>query len=193
MYGSAGFSRRFPCRPPRRRAAAPRRGARGRPAAGAPSGCAPGRRRRGRAAASFSDAGTVRAKNESRRSGPGGGKTCDRLPAEERLDLAVGPADRRRRGDDLRPNRSVRRPRAVAEPVDGGLVEPDHRAERPGDEVQLVLDDQVGRQEPRLELRSPARVARPVEAVPVVPVHLPEERARRRPTHGRPRTCPRWR
>ena len=39
------------------------------------------------------------------------------------------------------------------------LVEPDHRAQRAGDQVQLVLDDQVGRlqRRPAAAARVPAR------------------------------------
>ena len=61
-----------------------------------------------------------------------------------------------------RPARDV----PAAECVEGRLVEPDHGAQRAGDQVQLVLDDQVGRQE-RGGQRLPSRVgvAGAVEAV----------------------------
>ena len=47
-------------------------------------------------------AGSVSAKNESRRSGPGGGKMSTVAAIEQRPDLALGAAHRGGRGDDLR-------------------------------------------------------------------------------------------
>ena len=65
--------------------------------------------------------------------------------------MRIRPPDRRRRGHDLR-----RDPPAALlprrKPVDGHLVETGHRSERPGDEVQLVLDDQAGRRDNALAL-----------------------------------------
>ena len=99
-------------------------------------------------------AACVSAKNESRRSGPGGGKTSTVAAAEQRPDLVLGPAHRGGRGDDLRAA-----PLAVhlarAQRVEGRLVQPDHRAERAGDQVQLVLDDQVGRRQRRRAAAGP--------------------------------------
>ena len=91
-------------------------------------------------------AGWVSAKNESRRSGPGGGKMSTSPMVEQGPDLVLGPAHRRRRRDDL--GRIVW-PSTVWQHkrVDRRLVEADHRPQRTGDQVQLVLDDQVRRQQ----------------------------------------------
>ena len=67
---------------------------------------------------------------------------------------------------------------AAAQLVEGRLVQPDHRAQRPGDQVQLVLDDQVGRQRAAAGQRlARVRLARAVEAVLVVALHPAEEAA----------------
>jgi hypothetical protein len=63
---------------------------------------------------------------------------------EEPVDLVLGAADRGRRGDHLRTyGNAVELPGAQF--VDRGLVQTDHRPERPADQVQLVLDHQVRR------------------------------------------------
>ena len=62
---------------------------------------------------------------------------------EDAVHLLLGPANGGCRGDDL----GAHPPAADAprrEAVDGSLVEGDHGAEGSGNEVQLVLDDQVG-------------------------------------------------
>ncbi len=71
-----------------------------------------------------------------------------RLPREHRSRLLGSASDRGRRRDDLGVHRSLaNRPRCKL--VDRRLVEPGERAERPGDEVEFVLDDEVGWTEPR--------------------------------------------
>ena len=108
------------------------------------------RRPRGRGGPGLlADIGRSRAKKLSSTSSPGGGKT------------------RTCRRNSCAPGRAARRIVAVEaitfgrtvdavelpgrEPVDRGLVEADHRPERARDQVQLVLDDEVGRpqQHPR--------------------------------------------
>ena len=90
-----------------------------------------------------------------------------RAPAEQGADLPLGPAHGRRGGHDLGPDDLVAH-RAGGQLVKGRLVQPDHRAHRPGDQVQLVLDDQVGRRQRGGQRQARARLARPVEALPVV-------------------------
>src|SRR4051812_6515906 len=58
------------------------------------------------------------------------------------LDLLLVTADRCRGADDLG-SYSYRPPAVGTELLDNGLVQADHRAERPGDEVQLVLNDKT--------------------------------------------------
>ncbi len=53
-------------------------------------------------------------------------------------------ANRCRRGHDHRPYWLAVRRLPRAERLDGNLEQPNRGAERPGDEVQLVLDDEVG-------------------------------------------------
>ena len=66
-----------------------------------------------------------------------------------------------------------------AECFERRLVQPDHRAERTRDQVQLILDDQVRRQQPSAGYGCALRrVARPVETgLGVIAVDPPEERA----------------
>ena len=93
------------------------------------------------------------------RSGPGGGKTC----VSGRPNSAWIWSCARRTvaveatifGRTARPSSSPQ-----AERVDGRLVQPDHRAERAGDQVQLVLDDQVGRRQRRGQRDSATRLGR---------------------------------
>ena len=61
---------------------------------------------------------------------------------EDVVHLLAGFADRSRRRDDLRLDRMFAELPA-AQLVDGGLIQPDHGAKRPADQVELVLDDQV--------------------------------------------------
>ena len=78
------------------------------------------------------------------------------------------------------------------------LVQPDHRAERAGDQVQLVLDDQVRRTQPRRRLadrRGPGHAwrcagARPARYAVKVVVPVPVPRApRAHPPEQRPRAA----
>ena len=95
---------------------------------------------------------------------------------EEGLDLVLGMTDGGGRGDDLR----LEPPSIVlsrAEGLDHRLVEPGHRAERAGDEVQLVLDHEIGRWYGPREAVSPAGLGGSVEPVGVVPVRAAEQRS----------------
>ena len=100
---------------------------------------------------------------------------CNGSP-EERLDLLPGVTDGGRRGDDLRP-----RPAPVdlpcAQRLDDRLVEACHRAERAGDQVQLVLDDEIGRRQRTRKPTAHARFRGAVEPVCVIPVGAAEQRA----------------
>ena len=75
----------------------------------------------------------------------GGNRLIDR-PNSAR-DLLPGATNRRRGAHDLG---RLRRPGngPFAQVVDGGLVQAHHGAERAADEVQLVLHDEFGRQQP---------------------------------------------
>ncbi len=65
------------------------------------------------------------------------------IAQEEGFDLVFGAADGGGGGDDFGPHLlTIDLP--GGEVVDGGFVESDERSERTGDQVQLVLDDQVG-------------------------------------------------
>ena len=66
------------------------------------------------------------------------------LPIEQRPDLLARAADGRGRSDDLRPD-ALSTDHARGKLIDGGLVETGNGAERSGNEMQLVLDDQIGR------------------------------------------------
>ena len=85
-------------------------------------------------------------KNESLASRPKGGEDT-KLAIEERMDLFVGAANRRRRRNHLWSyDRILDAPSAQG--VDRGFVQADHRPQRACDEVQLVLNDELGRREP---------------------------------------------
>ena len=77
---------------------------------------------------------------------PGRREHVRRRPGEERLHLILRPARRGGRGDDLRLDRPPVR-LAHRQRLDRRLVEAGHRAERAGDQMQLVLDDEVRRWE----------------------------------------------
>ena len=100
-------------------------------------------------------------------------------PVEQRGDLVTRAPDRRGGGDDLGPHpHALHHPRR--QPVDRRLVQPRHRAQRAGDQVQFVLDHQVGRVQPVPAVQRPAapRLRCPEEAAIVRPVDMAEERTR---------------
>lgn len=71
--------------------------------------------------------------------------------AVERLDLLLRTPNRGRRCDDLGPDRCARSARCVssaAQKIHGRFIQSHHGSERPGDEMELVLHDEVGGQEP---------------------------------------------
>ena len=99
-------------------------------------------------------------------------------------DLRVGSPHRRRRGDDLRPDFL-----AIllddAEFVQRRLVQTNHRSQRPGDQMQFILDNQVRRQEPAIgKLGAVHRIARPVEASFVMALHSCQRKLPPAPVHG---------
>ena len=87
----------------------------------------------------FSAGGTSTAKNESAALMPGGGN-C-RTPRSN--SAAICSSARRMVAVEAMTFGLL--PCRAAQQVDRGLVEPGERAERPGDQVQLVLDDQLRR------------------------------------------------
>ena len=119
-------------------------------------------------------AGWVSAKNESRRSGPGGGK----MSTSRRLNRARIWFSARRTvaveamilGRTLLPSIDP-----AAQLVQGRLVEPDHGPHGAGDQVQLVLDDQIRRLQRGRERAPPVLLAGAVESVLVVAVGTTEE------------------
>ena len=94
---------------------------------------------------------------------------------EERLDLLLGAAHGGGRGDNLRAHRGAVEITG-AERVNRGLVEAGHRAERAGDQVQFVLDDEVGRGEWLAEHLAVLWLRCGVEARGVVAVGTAEQR-----------------
>ena len=100
---------------------------------------------------------------------------CDG-PREERLNLLPGVADGGGRGNDLRPYAlSPNLPRAQR--FDHRLVEPGHSAERAGNQVQLILNDEIGWQKRARKAVALAGLRRPVEPGRVIPVGAAEKRA----------------
>ena len=99
-------------------------------------------------------------------------------PREERLNLVLCPAHRGGRRDDLRPHCAAG-DLAHAERFDRRFIETGHRAEGTRNQVQLVLDHEVGRGERRSEARTLPRLRSPVEPGRIGPVRPPEQRARR--------------
>jgi hypothetical protein len=71
-------------------------------------------------------------------------ENIDLATIEESPNLALGQAHCRGRGDDLGPHFLAIRD-AAAKLIQGRLLEPHHGAHRPGYQMQLVLDDQIGR------------------------------------------------
>ena len=93
-------------------------------------------------------------------SGPGGGNTCVACRPKCAYNHVLCPARRGGRGDDLRPDRPPVR-LARRQRLDRRLVELAIVPSGPGDEAQLVLDDEVRRREQLLE-----RPARPRSVAP---------------------------
>ena len=76
-----------------------------------------------------------------------GGKISTCRPYSPRT-CSLGVADRRRRGDDQRPHRLAVGRLPGRKGLHRDLEQPDRGAQRPGDQMQLVLDDQVRRAQP---------------------------------------------
>ena len=135
----------------------------------------------------------VRAKNESRVSGPGGRENID-LPAIEKCsDLAFGSTHSCRGRHYLWPDPATlhldRR-----EFVERRFVESNHRTQRPGDQVQLVLDHQIRwRQSVDWQWPAGAWVAWPVEPFGVNAVHATKKTRQPRRSTAWPQTCLRLR
>ncbi len=122
---------------------------------------------------------------------PGGREHREAGAPVQRAHLLAGAADGGRGGDHLGLAGRAVRPRAAAQRLDGGLIEPDHGAQRPGDQVQLVLHNQIRRGQPR-QLQGPlgerVGVRGADEAVPLAAPDLTGPRA-----HSRPRSIwPSW-
>src|SRR5690606_31959899 len=66
------------------------------------------------------------------------------VPTKKSLNLFRGPANRRCRGDDFRAD-LLPVDGSGAELVESRLIEPYHRSEGAGDEMELVLDDEFRR------------------------------------------------
>ena len=65
------------------------------------------------------------------------------LPQKQLMDLDIGVADRSRRGDDLGPNLLATHFPGT-ELVDGRFVQADQRTQRPANQMQFVLNNEVG-------------------------------------------------
>src|SRR5271166_2407212 len=108
------------------------------------------------------------------------------LPAvEQRADLVLCSAYGRGGGNDLGTDfLALDRPRAKL--IQGGLVESDHAAHGAGDQVELVLDDQVRWSERIRQRMTTTLFTRPIEAIRIVPARPAEEPTDRTgPWHGR--------
>ena len=115
--------------------------------------------------------------------GTGAREDLDAIAAEKRLDLRFSAADSGCRGDHFGPDGlllSVRvRDFPATKRIDGSLIQTDHGAQRSGDKMQFILNDQVRRQE-RFGQRLPGGigVARAIEPARVGALHLTEQLAR---------------
>ncbi len=96
-------------------------------------------------------------------------------PGEQRLDLVLRPPGGGGRGDDLRLDRPAV-DLAHGQCLDGRLVEASHRAERAGDQMQLVLDYEVRRRERRLQALTGPGFGGTVEALLTEAVSPAEQR-----------------
>ena len=96
---------------------------------------------------------------------------------KECLDLIVGLTHGSGRSHDLRTD-GVRREMPLAERFNGRLVKADHRAERPGDQMQFVLDHQIGRRQRLAQRMARAWCGRAVKPAFVKPLRSPEQHAR---------------
>lgn len=96
---------------------------------------------------------------------------------EKGADLRGGAANRRGTGDDLGADPpAAMRPRCQC--IDRRLVDTGDRAQRPGDEVELVLDHEIGTGQARsAERRALAGIARAIEAVGIMAINQAEQRA----------------
>src|SRR5271166_2694672 len=108
------------------------------------------------------------------------------LPAvEQRADLVLCSAYRRCRGNDLGSD-FLAFDDPGAKLVQGGLVKPDHAAHGAGDQVELVLDDQVRWRDRSRQRMSAALFTGTVEAMRIVPTRPAEEPTDvASPWHGR--------
>lgn len=107
---------------------------------------------------------------------PGGRKELG-AAAVEGADLLTGATDRRRGRHDLGSDTFA----VGAQPEHGRLIEADGGAERAGEQVQLVLDDQVRRAVPGVSPEQPSRARFPGE--PGELVHRAENEGRRPVVH----------
>ena len=95
---------------------------------------------------------------------------------EQRLDLIVRLPNGGRGSNDLRTNR-IRFQTAHAQGVDRRFVEADHRAEGAGNQMQLVLDHEIGRRQRPTERPAFPWRRRAVEPVIVVAFRTTEQHA----------------
>ena len=112
-------------------------------------------------------------------------------PREQRLNLVLRPSHGGGRRHDLRPHRAAV-DLAHAERLDCRLIEAGHRAEWTRDQVQLVLDDEVGRGQRCGEARAPPRLRGSIEPLRIGPLRpaeqcprLPDPRQRGKLVHRR--------
>ena len=111
---------------------------------------------------------------------PGRRKNARVTPIEQCLDLVFRPAHRCGGRNDLRPN--PRLPNlAGRELIDSSLVKPGNCPERSCDEMQLVLNNQIGRIELPTAVERAAAASRFGGAIKsnffLEPIHMPEKRA----------------
>ena len=97
-------------------------------------------------------------------------------PAEQGLNLILGAAHGGGGGDDLGPRRRPVKA-AHAQRFDGGFIQPHHGAERAGNQMQLVLDDEVRRRQRTVEALFLACIRRAVEALRIAALGAAEQLA----------------
>lgn len=94
---------------------------------------------------------------------------------KERVDLRGGLPHGSGAGDDLGAESSPIPEVTFRQIADGSFVNTRNRAERTGDEVQLVLNNQLRREQRPAQRLSKPRLGGTIEALLVEPLHLAEQ------------------
>src|SRR5262249_34092708 len=96
---------------------------------------------------------------------------------EKSLNLVLSAPDGRRRSDDLRTNNLIANG-SRAQLIQRRFVKAHHRSNRPGDQMEFILNNQIRcRQFTGRQRGTTAGMAWAVESFPVVTINAPEKRA----------------